>query len=121
MVPSAGFASTRRPSRNLGIRLATVERGTIGSDLTVTGAIDFNQRDVAIVQARAAGFVQRVYARAPGDVIAAGAPLADMLVPEWGGAQAEYQAVQRTGDAALIAASRERLRCSARAVRPGGA
>lgn len=97
-------------AQNLGIRLVTVERGALGSDLTVTGAIDFNQRDVAIVQARAAGFVQRVYARAPGDVIAAGAPLADILVPEWGGAQAELRAVVRTGDAALIAASRERLR-----------
>ncbi|CAN5330415.1 efflux RND transporter periplasmic adaptor subunit [soil metagenome] len=96
--------------QNLGIRLATVERGTLASDLAVTGSVDFNQRDVAIVQARAAGFVQRVYARAPGDVIAAGAPLADMLVPEWGGAQAEYQAVRRTGDAALIAAARDRLR-----------
>ncbi|MFA6114055.1 MAG: efflux RND transporter periplasmic adaptor subunit [Sphingomonas sp.] len=96
--------------QSLGIRLATVERGTLASDLTVTGSLDFNQRDVAIVQARAGGFVQRVYARAPGDVIAAGAPLADMLVPEWGGAQAEYQAVRRTGDAALIAAARDRLR-----------
>ncbi|MDB5711678.1 MAG: efflux transporter periplasmic adaptor subunit [Sphingomonas bacterium] len=97
-------------AQNLGIRLAAVERGSLSGDLTVTGAIDFNQRDVAIVQARAAGFVQRVYARAPGDVIAAGAPLADVLMPEWGGAQAEYDAVRRTGDAALIAASRERLR-----------
>ncbi|MDH7971566.1 efflux RND transporter periplasmic adaptor subunit [Sphingomonas sp. AR_OL41] len=96
--------------QSLGIRLATVERGTLASDLTVTGSLDFNQRDVAIVQARAGGFVQRVYARAPGDVIAAGAPLADMLVPEWGGAQVEYQAVRRTGDAALIAAARDRLR-----------
>src|SRR3546814_11840207 len=30
----------------------------------------------------------RVYSRAPGDVIGAGAPLADLLVPEWAGAQA---------------------------------
>lgn len=96
--------------QSLGVRLVAVERGSLASDLTVTGAIDFNQRDVAVVQARAAGFVQRVYARAPGDVIGAGAPLADVLVPEWGGAQAELRAVTRTGDAALIAASRERLR-----------
>ncbi|WP_309601352.1 efflux RND transporter periplasmic adaptor subunit [Sphingomonas sp.] len=96
--------------QNLGIRLATVESGSIASDLTVTGAIDFNQRNVAVIQARANGFVQRVYNRAPGDVIGAGAPLADFLVPEWGGAQAEYRAVQRTGDKALIAASRQRLR-----------
>ncbi len=96
--------------QNLGIRLASVERGALASDLIVTGTIEFNQRDMAVVQARATGFVQRVYARAPGDVIAAGAPLADVLVPEWGGAQAEYRAVARTGDAALIAAARERLR-----------
>ena len=96
--------------QNLGVRLATAELGMIQSDLTVTGAIDFNQRNVAIVQARAGGFVQRVYDRAPGDIIDAGAPLADVLVPEWGGAQLEHRAVQRTGDRALIAASRQRLR-----------
>lgn len=106
----AGVRVDSAAAQNLGVRLATVERGSVSGDLTVTGAIDFNQRDVAIVQSRAAGFVQRVYARAPGDVIAAGAPLADVLVPEWGGAQAEYDSVRRTGDAALIAASRERLR-----------
>ena len=96
--------------QNLGVRLATVESGVIESDMTVTGTIDFNQRNVAVIQARASGFVQRVYDRAPGDIIAAGAPLADVLVPEWGGAQAEYRAVQRTGDRALIAASAQRLR-----------
>ena len=96
--------------QNLGIRLAMVEAGSIQSDLTVTGTIDFNQRNVAVIQARANSFVQRVYNRAPGDVIGAGAPIADVLVPEWGGAQAEFRAVQRTGDRALIAASRQRLR-----------
>ena len=96
--------------QNLGIRVATVESGMIESELTVTGTIEFNQRNVAVIQARASGFVQRVYNRATGDVISAGAPLADLLVPEWGGAQAEYRAVQRTGDQALIAASHQRLR-----------
>ncbi|MEO5612328.1 MAG: efflux RND transporter periplasmic adaptor subunit [Sphingomicrobium sp.] len=96
--------------QNLGIRLATVESGAVETDLTVTGTIDFNQRNVAVIQARANSFVQRVYNHAPGDVIGAGAPLADVLVPDWGGAQAEYRAVRRAGDRALIAASRQRLR-----------
>ena len=96
--------------QNLGIRLATATAGTLAGTLDVTGTVDFNQRDVAIIQARAAGFVQRVYGRAPGDVIPAGAPIADVLVPEWGGAQAEYAAVSRTGDRALIAAAAQRLR-----------
>ncbi|MDB5466462.1 MAG: efflux transporter periplasmic adaptor subunit [Phenylobacterium sp.] len=95
--------------QNLGVRLTTVERGALPGAVTATGVIDFNQRDVAVVQARAAGFVQRVYGRAPGDIVARGAPLADLLVPEWAGAQGEFLAVRRTGDAALIQASRERL------------
>ena len=95
--------------QSLGIRLATVESGTIESDLVVSGTVDFNERNVAVIQTRASGFVQRVYNLAPGDVIRAGAPIADLLIPEWGGAQAEYRAVQRTGDKALIAASRQRL------------
>lgn len=96
-------------AQSLGLRIVAVRRGGLASSLTATGTIDFNLRDVAVVQARAAGFVQRVYARAPGDVIGAGAPLADLLVPEWAGAQAEYLAVRRTGNAALTQAARQRL------------
>jgi Cu(I)/Ag(I) efflux system membrane fusion protein len=95
--------------QNLGIRVASVELGTLQNGVTATGVIDFNERDVAIVQAKAAGFVQRVYGRAPGDVVGAGAPLADVLVPEWAGAQGEYLAVRRTGDEALTRAARQRL------------
>lgn len=97
-------------AQSLGIRLATVERGVLPSGLRATGVLAYDERDVAIVQARAGGFVQRAYPRAPGDVIAAGAPLADVLVPAWAGAQGEYLAVRRTGDQALIAAARQRLR-----------
>ena len=96
-------------TQNLGMRLATVERGSLPGGVSASGVIAFNDRDVAVVQARAAGFVQRVYARAPGDTLAAGAPLADLLVPEWGGAQGEYLAVRRTGDPPLIQAARDRL------------
>ncbi|MDO8912132.1 MAG: efflux RND transporter periplasmic adaptor subunit [Phenylobacterium sp.] len=96
-------------TQSLGVRLASVERGTLSTDATAAGSLDFNERDIAIVQAKAAGFVQRVYSRAPGDVVAAGAPLADILVPEWGGAQSEFLAVRRTSDAALTAAARQRL------------
>jgi Cu(I)/Ag(I) efflux system membrane fusion protein len=105
----AGIAVPSSRTQQLGMRLATVSRGPLADSPTVTGTVDFNQRDVAVVQARAGGFVQRVYGRAPGDIVAAGAPLADVLVPEWGGAQTEYLAVRRTGNAALARAARERL------------
>lgn len=104
-----GWSIDPARTQNLGLRIATAQIGSLGSGLTATGAIDFSQRDVAIVQARASGFVSQVYGRAPGDVVDAGAPLVDLLIPEWAGAQAEFLAVRRTGDAALTRAARQRL------------
>lgn len=97
-------------SQNLGMRLASVTRGTVVMDITASGVLAFNERDVAIVQAKRAGFVERVFARAPGDVIKAGAPLVNVLVPEWAGAQQEFLALLAMHDPSLIAAGRTRLR-----------
>ena len=96
--------------QSLGLRVAIAELGSLPAGLAVTGTIEFNQRDVAIVQARSGGFVNRVYGRAPGDVIGAGAAIADVQLPEWGGAQVEFLAVKRLGKPALTAAARQRLR-----------
>lgn len=96
--------------QNLGLRVVEAEMGALPSSLAVTGTIDFNQRNVAIVQARSGGFVTRVYGRAPGDVIGAGAPIADVQLPEWGGAQGEFLAVKRLGRPELTAAARQRLK-----------
>ena len=97
-------------TQNLGLRLATVTRGVLASSLDVVGVLAFNERDVAVIQARTAGFVEQVYAHAPGDVLKANAPLADILVPEWAAAQEEFLALKRNGDADLLAAARQRLR-----------
>ncbi len=96
--------------QNFGIRTAIAEYGVLEPETTVTGTIAYNGRDVAVIQPRSGGFVQRTYGHAPQDVVRRGAPLADLLVPEWGGAQQEYLAVARSGDAALTKAVRERMR-----------
>ncbi|WP_433735820.1 efflux RND transporter periplasmic adaptor subunit [Pseudomonas putida] len=97
-------------TQNFGLRFATVTRGIFGSSLDVSGVLGFNERDVAVIQARTSGFVERVYAHAPGDVLKANAALADILVPEWAAAQTEFLALRRNGDAELLAAARQRLR-----------
>ncbi|WP_081375447.1 efflux RND transporter periplasmic adaptor subunit [Pseudomonas chlororaphis] len=99
-------------AQNLGVRLATVTRGVFAAEVEAVGVLALNERDVALVQSRAAGFVERVYARAPGDVLEANAALADVLVPEWTAAQEEFLALRGHGDAGLIAAGRQRLRLS---------
>lgn len=107
---SAAINIDPRLSQNLGVRLAKVSREVLVSSLSVAGVLAFNERDVAVIQARTAGFVERVYARAPGDVLTANAPLADILVPQWAAAQEEFLALQRHAEPDLLAAARLRLR-----------
>ena len=63
---STGLNVSAQAVQALGLRTATVEQRDIGSDVDVLGTVQLNDRDVSIVQARSAGFVERVYARAPG-------------------------------------------------------
>lgn len=95
--------------QNLGIRTAEAEFGILEPDVTVTGTLEYNESEVAIVQPRAGGYVERTYGLAPQDVVGQGAPLVDILVPEWGGAQREYLAVLGTGNEELASATRQRL------------
>ena len=97
-------------AQNLGVRVAIVTRAPLANVIEAAGVLSFNERDVAVIQARTDGFVERVYARAPGDIVRAGSPLADLLVPAWAAAQTEFLALRANGDAGLRAAARERLR-----------
>lgn len=96
-------------TQNLGVRVVQVTQGVLNDGITVTGAIQLNDRLVAVMQTRSNGFVERVYARATGDVVARGAPIAELLVPDWAGAQIEYLAVLQMGDQSLINAAKQRL------------
>ncbi|MBN9529838.1 MAG: efflux RND transporter periplasmic adaptor subunit [Alphaproteobacteria bacterium] len=96
--------------QNLGMRLATAERTDLSQRVFVTGTIAFNDRDVAVLQARTGGFVERVYRRASGDVVEKGAALADILQPDWAAAQIEFLALRDIADRSLLDAARQRLR-----------
>lgn len=93
----------------LGIRLATVEQGTVSPTFDAVGLTQLDDSNVAIVQARTAGFVQHVHPHAPGETIAAGSPLVDLVAPEWTAAQQEYLALRASKDTPLSAAARQRL------------
>src|SRR5690606_2061028 len=107
---STGIRVDASTQQNLGLRLAPVERGPLDTAINAVGTVGFNERELAIVQARTNGFVSRVYARAPGDVVLRGAPLVDLLVPEWAGAQQEFIALRRSNDVPLVEAARDRLK-----------
>ena len=107
---SSALSVPAQAVQSLGMRTSTVVRGVLPSGIEAVGSLADNQREVANLQARAGGFVERVYGHAPGDVLPSGTPLVDLLIPEWSAAQLEFLAVLGTDDARLITAAQERLR-----------
>jgi Cu(I)/Ag(I) efflux system membrane fusion protein len=102
-----------RLQQNLGVRTAQVTRGPVGAALQAVGAVAFDERSVALVQARSGGFVERLYVRAPMERVRKGQPLLQLLAPDWVAAQEEFLAVRRVGGAAsagLLDAARQRMR-----------
>ncbi len=106
---SSGVRIDPRMVQNLGVRTAPAAFGQAQPPIAAIARLAFNERESAIVQARTDGFVEQVYRLAPGDVVAAGAPLVDILVPTWTGAQKEFLAILAAGEHGLAAAARERL------------
>jgi Cu(I)/Ag(I) efflux system membrane fusion protein len=102
-----------RTQQNLGVRTALVTQGILSPQMSAVGNIALNERDQAIVQARATGFVERLHVRATLDRVAKGQPLVDLYVPDWIAAQEEFLSVRRmqgTDLAPLIDGARQRMR-----------
>jgi membrane fusion protein, copper/silver efflux system len=101
-----------RMVQNLGVRTAEAKTGSLESRFEAVGSIAYNERGVVQLQARATGFVERLHARAPLDPVSKGAPLVELLYPEWAGAQEEYLLLRKSASPdlqSLAAAARQRL------------
>ncbi len=102
-----------RVQQNLGVRTAEVVEASLSPQLSAVGSIAFNERDQAVVQARATGFVERLHVRATLDTVAKGQPLVDLYVPDWVGAQEEFLAIKRMQGqdlGTLVDGARQRMR-----------
>ncbi len=102
-----------RTQQNLGVRTAEVTEGLLSPQVSAVGSIAFNERDQAVVQARATGYVEKLHVRATLDPVRQGQPLADVYVPDWIAAQEEFLSVRRmqaTGLAPLVDGARQRMR-----------
>lgn len=110
-------AISPRVQQNLGVRVSDVELGSQTPTMEAVGSVAYNERDVAVVQARGSGFLERLYVRAPLDPVRKGQPLAELYVPEWVAAQEEYLSAKRIGAtsaapsfAGLADAAKQRMR-----------
>jgi membrane fusion protein, copper/silver efflux system len=102
-----------RVQQNLGVRTAEVTKGSLESSVEAVGSVAYNERDVALVQARSNGFVEKLFVRALLDPVRKGEPLAELYVPEWVAAQEEYLSARRiTGTQweSLVDGARQRMR-----------
>lgn len=90
-------AISPRVQQNLGVRTVEVKRGALTSVVEAVGSVAYNERDVAVVQARSNGFLERLFVRAPLDPVRKGQPLAEVYNPDWVAAQEEYLTARRIG------------------------
>ncbi|WP_419687987.1 efflux RND transporter periplasmic adaptor subunit [Burkholderia theae] len=108
---SSGIRIDPGLQQNLGIRYATVRRQQTAAGFDAVGTTQFDESRADVVQSRVTGYIDRLYARAPMQRIAKGAPVASLFVPDWLAPQEEYLALKRGGmDGSLLDASRARMR-----------
>src|SRR3954470_10191877 len=94
-------AISPRMQQNLGVRTATVTSGALETAVQAIGTVAYNERDVAVVQARSNGFLEKLYVRAPLDAVHKGQRLAELYVPDWVAAQEEYLSAKRISASGL--------------------
>jgi Cu(I)/Ag(I) efflux system membrane fusion protein len=109
-----GVAVSPGVRQNLGIRIAEVRTGSLAGTLDAVGNVAFDERDLVQLQARASGYVEKLFVRAPLDPVRKGQALLQLYVPDWVAAQEDYLAIKRMppgpDTAGLLDAALQRMR-----------
>ena len=101
--------------QGLGVRTAPVTQGVLQPEVQAVGTVLVNERSQVDLQARAPGFVERLFVRAVYDPVRRGQVIATILTPQFASAQEDYLTLRRhpvPGAGDLAAAARERMRLS---------
>lgn len=110
--------------QSIGVRMGRVERKTVSDEIRVTGTVAVDETQLAFVQVRYAGYIQKVFADATYQYLRKGQPLFTIYSPDLVATEREYliakQNEQRVagstvpgvveGAASLLEAATERLR-----------
>lgn len=93
----AGIRIDPTQVQNLGLKTQKVTLGTLKYAQTIPANVSYNDYQFVIVQARAEGFVEKVYPLTIGDKVKKGTPLVDITIPDWVEAQSEFLLLSGTG------------------------
>lgn len=108
---SSGVRIDPTQVHNLGMRTATVTKGRLTYSQTLPANVSYNEYQFVIMQARAEGFIEKVFPLTVGDKVRKGTPLVEVTIPSWVEAQSEYLLLANSGGTATqLEGVLERLR-----------
>jgi Cu(I)/Ag(I) efflux system membrane fusion protein/cobalt-zinc-cadmium efflux system membrane fusion protein len=121
--PLAPIQLTPQRMQSIGIVLGKVESKAVSSELRFYGNVEVDERRLAYVQTRFAGWIRRVYADATGNFVRKGQPLFTIYSPDLVLTEQEYLVAKQnseslqdstvgnvaSGASSLLKAARERL------------
>ena len=121
--PVAPIQLSPQRMQSIGVSIGTVDSKAVSDEIRIYGNVQANERRLAYVQTRFAGWVRQVYADATGDFVRKGQPLFTIYSPDLVTSEREYllakknaEALQQSsvsgvadGAASLIAAAKARL------------
>lgn len=110
--------------QKIGVTFGTAEMRDVGGEIRATGTVDVDERRLAYVQTRFAGWLRQVHANATYDFVRKGQPLFTIYSPELVATQEEYLLALKnehqlqgssiqgvsSGAVSLVGAARDRLR-----------
>ncbi|HET7569820.1 MAG TPA: efflux RND transporter periplasmic adaptor subunit [Gammaproteobacteria bacterium] len=94
---------------NLGVRTATVRRGTLPRIIRTVGYVSYDKALTTHVHVRASGWITKAPIKSTGERLQKGDPLFTLYSPDLVTAEQEYVTALGSGNKRLIQASRERL------------
>ena len=109
--------------QSIGVQVGTVESKSVSDEIRFYGNVQANERRLAYIQTRFAGWIRQVYANATGDFIGKGQPLFTIYSPDLVTSEREYLLAKKNaaaleqssvsgvadGAASLMEAARARL------------
>ena len=94
---------------NLGVRTAAAERGALSRRIETVGYVGYDEDTLQHVHTRVDGWIEKLATKSTGDQVKKGQLLFELYSPTLVNAEQEYLAALRSGNTALLNASKDRL------------
>jgi len=115
-LPETGIRVDANFLQNFAVRTATAERGPIPIDIRTVGLLDYNQKDLALVNTKFEGWIEKAYVNYVGETVQKGQTLFEIYSPQLVTTQQEYLSARayvdklsQRGDPDAIARARSLL------------